>query len=211
MAKKKQTQAEKIAKMDIEKISKISNRNRKQLEDYVKKLQYGYKRRVQQFQNQGLVSHAQISLEGSSATGKRQPLNKMSRNQLILEFAKYQKFFNSKTSTVEGIKEVNREQDIRIFGKDNSGKPLRTMTEKQRQLFWQTYEEYENQEPTGVNRYGYGFIWNQLGEMIIQGDEITEDNLILNLNRLREKLDQSERRLDIGSVPNVYSGKGPSI
>lgn len=122
MAKIKKTQAEKIASMPIENITKISDKERNILEKYVKTLRAGYKRRVQSLAKKGLVSHAQIALEGTIPDKKPVQLTKMTRNQLILEFARYAKFFNDVTSSEAGIKKVNREQDIRIFGQDAKGR-----------------------------------------------------------------------------------------
>ena len=118
MAKRKQTQAEKIASIPIEQIIKMSGKERKTLENYVRTLRGGYKRRVQSFARKGLTSHAQIAFEGTIPDKKPVQLTKMTRNQLILEFARYSKFFNDVTSSEAGIKKVNREQDIRIFGQD---------------------------------------------------------------------------------------------
>lgn len=211
MAKRKETQAERIAKIPIEEISKITVNDRKKLEKYVSQMRYGYKRRANQFKRQGVFSHAQKALEDSTTHKKSKPLSKMSRNQLVLEFARYQKFFNSQTATLEGINKINRDQDIRIFGADENGRPLHRMTEQERQLFWTLYDEYENQEPSGVNRYGYAFIWNQIGEMIISGDELSKDNLIQSLNALKSRLEKTEKFNLEGDVPNVYSGRGPTL
>lgn len=213
MAKKrKETQAEKIAKIPIEEISKITTNDRKQLEKYVSQMRYGYKRRANQFKRQGVFSHAQKALE-DSFSGKRQlPLNKMTRNQLIYEFARYQKFFSYITSTMEGIEKVNREQDIRIFGiNKDTGQPLQRMTEEERELFWTVYDEYANQEPSGVNRYGYNFIWNQIGEMVISGEELSKENLTKSLKAVKERLEKTEKFSLEGDVPNVYSGRGPTF
>ena len=144
-AKKKLTRAEQISNMPIGQVIKLSGKEgRKKLESYIKSLRFGYKRRVQSFKKKGFISHAQIALEGTLPPGKEVQLTKMTRNQLILEFARYSKFFQDVTSSEAGIKEVNRQQDIRIFGTDERGRPKRTMTDTERQKYWSLYEEYQN-------------------------------------------------------------------
>lgn len=58
---------------------------------------------------------------------------------LLQAFAQYKQFFDpheTATSSVEGILEVNRQQDILIFGADNEGNPIKSMTTKQRRRMW---------------------------------------------------------------------------
>lgn len=58
-----------------------------------------------------------------------------------------QDFFQAKTSSVSGAREVAREQDARIFGTRADGKPLYRMTREQRVAFWDSYEEFMHQNP----------------------------------------------------------------
>lgn len=211
MAKRKQTKAEKIASIPIEQIIKMSGKERKTLENYVSTLQLGYKRRVQSFARKGLTSHAQIALEGTIPDKKPVQLTKMTRNQLILEFARYSKFFNDITSSEAGIKKVNREQDIRIFGQDAKGRPRRTMTDTERQKFWSLYEEYENQHPTASSRYGSESIQQQIADAMFDTQTIGGDNLIDFLDRVENSLAQKTMEENLRSVPNVYSGRGTTF
>lgn len=211
MAKRKQTQAEKIASMPIEDITRMSGKERKTLEKYVRMLRAGYKRRVQSFAKKGLVSHAQIALEGTLPDKKPVQLTKMTRNQLILEFARYAKFFNDVTSSEAGIKNVNREQDIRIFGQDAKGRPRRTMTDQERQKFWSLYEEYENQHPTATSRYGSESIQQQIADALFDAQTINGENLVDFLDRVEQRLAQHSMEENLRSVPNVYSGRGTTF
>lgn len=211
MAKRKQTQAEKIASIPIEQIIKMSGKERKTLENYVRTLQRGYKRRIQSFARKGLTSHAQIAFEGTIPDKKPVQLTKMTRNQLILEFARYSKFFNDVTSSEAGIKKVNREQDIRIFGQDAKGRPRRTMSDTERQKFWSLYEEYENQHPTASSRYGSESIQQQIADALFDTQSIGGDNLIDFLDRVENRLAQKTMEENLRSVPNVYSGRGTTF
>lgn len=211
MAKRKQTQAEKIASIPIENITKMSLSERKQLEKYIQTLRSGYKRRVQSFSRKGLISHAQIALEGTMPNKRPVQLTKMTRNQLILEFARYSKFFNDLTSTEEGIKKVNREQDIRIFGADSRGKPKRTMTDLERQKFWNLFEEYQNQNPTANSRYGSESIQQYIADALFEKQGINDENLVDFLTRVEQRLEQKSIDENLRSVPNVYSGRGTTF
>lgn len=211
MAKRKQTQSEKIASIPIEQIIKMSGKERKTLEYYVRTLRQGYKRRVQSFARKGLTSHAQIAFEGTIPDKKPVQLTKMTRNQLILEFARYSKFFNDVTSSEAGIKKVNREQDIRIFGQDAKGRPRRTMTDNERQKFWSLYEEYENQHPTASSRYGSESIQQQIADALFDTQSIGGYNLIDFLDRVENRLAQKTMEENLRSVPNVYSGRGTTF
>lgn len=211
MAKRKQTQAEKIASIPIENITKMSLSERKQLEKYIQTLRSGYKRRVQSFSRKGLISHAQIALEGTIPNKRPVQLTKMTRNQLILEFARYSKFFNDVTSTEEGIKKVNREQDIRIFGSDSRGKPKRTMTDLERQKFWNLFEEYQNQNPTANSRYGSESIQQYIADALFENHGLDEENLVDFLTRVEQRLEQKSIDENLRSVPNVYSGRGTTF
>lgn len=211
MAKRKQTKSEKIASIPIEQIIKMSGKERKTLENYVRTMRQGYKRRVQSFARKGLTSHAQIAFEGTIPDKKPVQLTKMTRNQLILEFARYSKFFNDVTSSESGIKKVNREQDIRIFGQDAKGRPRRTMTDTERQKFWSLYEEYENQHPTASSRYGSESIQQQIADALFDTQSIVGDNLIDFLDRVENRLAQKNVEENLRSVPNVYSGRGTTF
>lgn len=211
MATRKQTQAEKIASMPIENITRMSGKERKTLEKYVRTLRAGYKRRVQSFARKGLVSHAQIALEGTIPDKKPVQLTKMTRNQLILEFARYAKFFNDVTSSEAGIKKVNREQDIRIFGQDAKGRPRRTMTDQERQKFWSLFEEYENQHPTATSRYGSESIQQKIADALFDTQSINGENLVDFLDRVEQRLAQHSMEENLRSVPNVYSGRGTTF
>lgn len=211
MAHRRKTKAEQIASIPIEQITKMSGKERKTLEKYVRTLRQGYKRRAQSFARKGLISHAQIALEGTIPNKKPVQLTKMTRNQLILEFARYSKFFNDVTSSETGIKKVNREQDIRIFGQDSRGRPRRTMTDTERQKFWTLYEEYENQHPTASSRYGSESIQQQIADALFDTQSIGWENLIDFLDRVEQRLLQKTTEENLRSVPNVYSGRGTTF
>lgn len=208
---KQPTQAERIAKIPIEQISKMTNADRKQLEKYVRIMRTGYNRRIQSFKRKGIKSFAQIAMEKTLPSKKPVQLTKLTRNQLILEFARYSSFFNSVTSTEAGIKEVNKQQDIRLFGSDKRGRPLYTMTQSQRDDFWDLYEEYKVQNPSKFTNYGYNKVQEAIAMMVESGNEIGPDNLTNALKRVTKILESENEIVNMEGVPNVYSGRGGNI
>jgi len=217
---RKPTKAEQIAKIPIEQlVSARGEEGRKQLIKYARTLRTGYVRRVQAFERHGIFSYAQKSLERSIQERKTPfQLTKMTRNQLILEIARYQKFFNDQTSSIEGIKAVNREQDIRIFGVNpKTGKPRSTMSDEQRIKFWDLYDEYRNQYVSAIYKYPSEEIQQILADAMFDDKDWRMDpedpdfDISFLLHEVDERLRENKFKLDMESVPNVYSGKGPNI
>lgn len=206
MAQAKKTKAEQIASMPIEQIAKLKGtQGLKTLQSYVRTLRSGYKRRVGSFARQNQISHAQISLENSYAAPAA-PVSKLSRNQLIMEFARYAKFFNDKTSTIQGIKEVNREQDVRIFGATPSGRPKKTMTNDERRRYWELYDEFLNQKPSAYRLYSSETVQQTIANAVFSKDGTMPVNLVEFFNNIEAQLSQEAD--DIGVGFNVYSGRG---
>lgn len=197
------TVAEKLARIPIEQVSKMSE---EELKKNLKKMEMGYKRRVQSFKKRGEVSYAQISLE--RAMVDKRPISELTRNQAYLRYSLYAKFFNEITSTSKGIQTVNLEQDIRIFGADKRGRPISRMTNDQRERYWDLYDEFVNQKKADYAKYGSEYIQQTLASAIFGDEPISTRNLPLFLDAVAEKL-KNEKKSDItGGTPNVYSGKG---
>lgn len=210
MARKKKTKAEQVADIPIEIIARLGGESGiAQLRKYVQTLQTGYKRRVGQFKRHGLTSYAQISLEGSvSEPAKKRKVKDMTRNQLLMEFARYSKFFHDKTSTIEGIKEVNLEQDKRIFGTDEKGIAKGRMNEEDRKNFWSVYDEFIHQHSELISMYGSERVQQAISEVILEvADPLNFGEI---LNRATEKLSKWSRE-EPRHGPNVYSGRGPTF
>lgn len=154
---RKKTVAEKLAEIPWEDISKLttSAEDMKTLMRYVDTMRQGMNRRVQMFNRRGIFSYAADSIDAMNIKNEpaRNIVNRImeskagpgksklatARNALIAEFAKYQQFFNSQTSSLEGVALVNAEQDKRIFGGEYQKK---SMTDEERKAFWHVYEDF---------------------------------------------------------------------
>lgn len=198
------TKSEKLARIPIEKVM-TKDTSIEDLRSMVRTLRTGYMRRVASFNKKDLVSYAQISLEGSMTGSQDKPLKKMTRNQLILEFSRYSKFFRDETSTEAGIRKVNIAQDRRVFGTDSLGNPLRTMSNEERSRFWRLYDEYINQQPLATAKYGSESVQQQLADVMFT--EKQNKTIMEILNQVENDLQDTYLKQQGGSVPNVFSGR----
>lgn len=220
MPKRRQTKAEKIAQIPIEEIMKLSSSDNKEtLDSYLKTLSMGYKRRVASFKRKGIFSYAQDRYEAYHPKLGPKDIAKMSYNRKILEIAKLQHFFNSETSNEEGIRRVNREQDIRIFGADKKGRPRAQMDEETRKAYWRLYDQFILENPT---RFPQSNPVQQMLGSIDLDDELVEalndpdlesEDLPESFRKTLETLEQMLSNSDNFNTggPNAYMGRGPTI
>lgn len=189
--KKRLTKAEQIASMPIEDIIEAaSGGNRDVLEKYASTLKGGYTRRVNTFKKAGMFSYAQETYErGGPPPSRKTPFKSMSYNQLIHEIARYQQFFNSQTASVQGIREVNQEQDARLFGVDENGNPKDTLSDDERILMWSLYMEFNNQFKT---KFGSNQTQRMLASMVKAGVDGLDMHTIIT--RARNRLYYRSRR-----------------
>ena len=215
MAKRKLTKAEQIAQIPWSEISKIKGDEAgiKQLRGYLKTLRSGYSRRVAAFNRKNLFSYAQDSLEKTIPESWTAPrINSMNnRNKLLLEIARYIKFFNDETSSEQGIRRVNRAQDERLFGTDDFGRPLQTMTNQQRLDFWTLYQEFERQNPIWTTQPYSDETQKALADAFFMDEEFSQLNLAEKMEYLRNKLQEQRSVVNLEESPNAYAGRGPYI
>lgn len=95
--------------------------------------------------------------------------SKMKRVEAIAELQAYKKFFGSKSSTVSGAREIMLQQDARIFGVDEAGKPLKRMTRKERENFWSLYDEFLTSDTYAALGYAnYPKLQQEIGKIVKQ-------------------------------------------
>lgn len=186
MAKSKKTRAEEYAELPIEDITrtKATKEGIGQLVKIVSVMRQGYHRRMTAIERANEYSYAgdKYSREQSDDPTIRSKVNELiktgtegsgyatARNWLIHEFARYQAFYESKTSSLTGIREVNREQDIRIFGKNEAGEPLGTLTLGERRVYWALYNDFASgQHAAEVSNRGSKVVQRDFGQFIRSG------------------------------------------
>lgn len=206
MARRK-TKAELLADVPLETISKMTKpENIAQLRKDVATLRAGYRRRVGAFNRKGLKSYAQIAVENQIKHTKNIPVSKMSSNQLLLEYARYAQFFHDVTSTERGIKRVNREQDARIFGVDSRGRPLRTMTQDEREAYWKLYDEFKKDHKEDFAKYQSGRVITALGE-IDTSKGLDQPDLTEYFNKFKEHLQEKYEQRNRRNASAVQRGR----
>lgn len=142
--------------------------------------------------------------------GERSP-EKMTVHQIRSELFHIQEFFKSKTGDVKGAREVMREQDIRIFGENTRGNPVRRMTIEERTKFWSVYEEFLSTYKNAEAVYGSEKIQQYLGSLTIGNRRVSafrkgSIGLMDQLSALDKMLRESGEE-DVIEMRNVRQGR----
>lgn len=142
--------------------------------------------------------------------GERSP-EKMTVHQIRSELFHIQEFFKSKTGDVKGAREVMREQDIRIFGENTRGNPVRRMTIEERTKFWSVYEEFLSTYKNAEAVYGSEKIQQYLGSLTIGNRKVSafrngSIGLMDQLSALDKMLRESGEE-DVIEMRNVRQGR----
>lgn len=208
----KKTRAEEYAEIPIEVITliKADKQGIKELVRYVSTMRQGFKRRANQIKRAGMYSYAadKYARDPDDDPAIRQRVNEIisdslkngqtigeanarARNWLVHEFARYSSFFESETSTLTGISDVNRRQDIAIFGKTEEGDPKGTLNLGERRAYWALFNEFAVGDNTAAtfNRYGSHRMQTIIGEFV------------------KYKPNEEEDEEKPFSVPSDWSGK----
>lgn len=144
-------------------------------------------------------------------------VSSMKVNDMRNEVFRLQEFFESESSTVPGARKIAIEQDKRIFGVNEKGKPTRRMTLEQRTSFWAAYSEFVGMEKESyVRNMGSNTIQQYLGQMIIESAKTKEDDLWFSAGdfkelkrRIEEQKNQEEWEMSNYDGGNIGSGKRP--
>lgn len=155
-------------------------------------------------------SPALEKVEGKVGT---KPVNKMSTASLQAELIRIQQFFQARTATATGARDVMREQDASIFGVDYSGKPLFRMTKNERDMFWEAFEKYYETYGAHAQIAGSNQLKILLGSWVIQrrnGKQKPEEvgaDILARINELvTEKAKYEWNRPEIPKYNAVFSG-----
>lgn len=203
---------EEIRKLSPTELGKMS---KSQLSDLLRKVRVKTQTRLEQLEKvSNTVYSPAAEMLWQKTQFKNPPTSKMSRNQVLSELFAHQSFHSAKTSSVQGARAVQREQDIRLFGTNKSGNPRKRMTVKQRYRFWAIYDEFNRTYKNKEYLYGSNRIQQALADMV-KGNRIKSDNTINteDLEELLRTLEDSlkEEREEQGDYEfddaNVYSGR----
>lgn len=173
--------------LEPEDFPKYSKENVGQLYDIYKAMRKQYISRKNAFRRKDIISHAQRRYEREVTRELAKDENHL-YNKLVREIALLQKFFKSETATVAGTREVNRREDLRIFGPAGRSKtkPAHTMTSAEREKYWDLHDEWYSQLYSSNTDLASSQIQMSLGDLIINSDEFNEATLTEKLEQLRQ-------------------------
>ena len=103
--------------------------------------------------------------------------------------AHFNKFLSARSSTIEGANEINRLQDVSLFGEGNFGIPNHTLNKEQRKALWRAYTNFKSMYLTHVEifyRFNQSFegykqvsiVQQALADLAKDDKEITVDSLM---------------------------------
>lgn len=201
----------KLKSMDASEISKLNQKDAAEMLRQFRE-KFLYRRKAFDRAGKNVYSPALEKMEGYYDRNGVQSPETMNVNRIRSELFHIQEFFNAKTGDVKGAREVMREQDARIFGKNERGTPLKRMTIEERTKFWSVYEEYLKTFKNAEAKYGSERIQQFLGDLtlgdrgkknIFRGGDI---GLIQQLNALNTMLRESEGEHNV-ELRNVRQGR----
>lgn len=208
--KNKISLAEQGRRMKPEDFAKYSARqgNLDQLRKIYMAMRASYGKRVSSFKRADLYSHAQTQYEMSRSTADNGRMKDYSRNQLIAEIVRLQNFFNAESSTLAGIRRLNYEQDVRLFGVvPGSTEPRYRMTNDQRKRFWNLFNEYSGS--SAFTQFASSQVQNALVDLMVgpESQDFNNASLTERLNMLEQRSKQVYEQSERGGSFNVYSGR----
>lgn len=130
-----------LVELNPETMAKLTKKETRQLE---KRLREATERRMNTINKYGMRSMAFERYLGNQMPVE--PEATASRQSLQHKVVQMKTFLGAKTSSVTGIRKLNKEVEQRIF----KGKAKGFENEEQRIRFWKTYNEFLNQYPTYV-------------------------------------------------------------
>lgn len=141
-----------ISKMKLEDLVNLNpddmaHLSKKQYKTLERRLREAAERRLKVINKRGATSYAAEKYFGGDLPEAPTPTS--SRQALQHKAVALQEFLKAKSSSYSGIRKIWKEEEKRIFGKNNGFK-----TEEERTRFWNTFMEFQHQNPALM--YGQG-------------------------------------------------------
>lgn len=208
MARKSITQ--KVLEMSIE---DIGQQNKSTLAKYYKSMRSALGKRMKTFREAGEFSHAYNVYEREFKKEIPMKVSEMTQGRLQKEVVRLKKFFEGETSTVEGAQEINRRQDVMIFGAiPGTDIPNRTMSEDERKEYWNLYEEWYNQEYKKHPELQSSEIQNILADLMFAGTGEFNSMLLTEKMAFLSERAAEEHEMDLRrKSSSVLRGKGSNF
>ena len=205
MARKSVTQ--KVLEMSFE---DIGQQNKSTLAKYYKSMRSALGKRMKTFREAGEFSHAYNVYEREFKKEIPMKVSEMTQGRLQKEVVRLKKFFESETSTVAGSEEVNRRQDLMIFGAiPGTNIPNRTMSAEERKEYWNLYDEWYAQEYETHPKLQSSEIQNILADLMFAGTGEFNSMLLTEKMAFLSERAYEEHEMDLRrKSSSVLRGKG---
>ena len=205
MARKSITQ--KVLEMSIE---DIGQQNKSTLAKYYKSMRSALGKRMKTFREAGEFSHAYNVYEREFKKEIPMKVSEMTQGRLQKEVVRLKKFFEGETSTVEGAQEVNRRQDVMIFGAiPGTNIPNRTMSVTERKEYWDLFDEWYAQEYETHPKLQSSEIQNTLADLMYADTGEFNSMLLTEKMAFLSKRASEEHEMDLRrKSSSVLRGKG---
>ena len=205
MARKSITQ--KVLEMSIE---DIGQQNKGTLAKYYKSMRSALGKRMKTFREAGEFSHAYNVYEREFKKEIPMKVSEMTQGRLQKEVVRLKKFFEGETSTVEGAQEVNRRQDVMIFGAiPGTNIPNRTMSVTERKEYWDLFDEWYAQEYETHPKLQSSEIQNTLADLMYADTGEFNSMLLTEKMAFLSERASEEHEMDLRrKSSSVLRGKG---
>lgn len=181
----------KLLSLEPSQIGKLKAPELRELLRGARNLYTAQEKKFKKYEN-SVFSPALDKMQNFYDDGGKQNVSRMRVSKMRNEIFRLQEFFDSDTSTIPGARKVAIEQDKRIFGETDAGKPQKRMTLEQRTNFWSLYKEFTSLESESyVRNMGSNTIQQFLGQMVIESKKFDGD-----LEMDRGTFNELKRRLE---------------
>lgn len=195
-------------------IAKMKNPELRQLLRGARQLFSAQESKFKKYENT-VWSPALEKMQATYENNGKMASSRMNRSQMQFEVYRIQEFFQAKTSTIPGARQVAIEQDKAIFGVDEKGKPKQRMTLEQRTNFWAAYNEFKAIEKEYyVRNIGSNVIQQYLGQMMIEVAKAKGDDFLFDASsfgELKRRLEVHKERVNRSEYQygdnEVFTGK----
>lgn len=136
----------------------INKLTRNELAFLVSSTETTIQRRMKTIKKAGKYSWSAENYIGSKKSSYK--VRGKNRNQLLAQAFNQQSYLSAKSSTLKGIKQIEKSQDKRLFGTTKSGKAKGTLSTSERSKMWELYSEF--MEDSRYSKWGAILGYNQL-------------------------------------------------
>lgn len=226
--------AQKISTGEIQRFKNLSQNDieslsRTQAQDLLRSMRQAFQQREKTLgrdrvdstgERMGTWSPAAESMEKFYDNREIKSPSRTRKDSAIAELKRLNNFFNAKTSTVSGAREVMRQQDIRIFGEKldefgkPTGKPAQRFTRKQRDFMWAGYEEFlTGADTAAIASRNYKMRQQAAGAVIksMRGKKLSINDFISRLKKVLTQVEDIESGVeveDVDPIAELLSGTG---